>query len=119
MLRSLPASELAANLLPQTINHAGYTRSIIARNPVRYNEYGDELEDEDSDPEADNDAQEENPYSGVRIEGRLLSASKCDLPLIHDYRTSRPLETSLRIGHSPYAVRSFPRLGPARHCQIY
>ena len=53
----------------QQIEHAGYTRNIIARNPKRYNEYGYELEDSESDTEADADAEEENPYSGVRIEG--------------------------------------------------
>ena len=51
------------------MKHAGYDRDIIARNPRRYNGYGDELEDSDSDPEADVDAEEENPYGDVRLEG--------------------------------------------------
>ncbi|KAK5055111.1 hypothetical protein LTR84_012859 [Exophiala bonariae] len=55
----------------QKIEHAGYTRYILDRNPRRYNEYGDELGDSESDTEADEDAQDENPYSGIRIEELL------------------------------------------------
>lgn len=51
------------------MEHAGYTRYILERNPKRYNEYGDELDDSESDPEADADAEDENAYSGVRLEG--------------------------------------------------
>lgn len=60
----------------QKINHAGYQRYILERNPKRYNEYGDELENSESDPEADADADEENPYGEVRLEGMMHS---CDL----------------------------------------
>ena len=54
------------------MKHAGYDRDIVARNPQRYNGYGDELEDSDSDPEADVDAEEENPYGDIRLEGMLV-----------------------------------------------
>ena len=57
----------------QQIEHAGYTRYILDRNPRRYNEYGDELEDSESDPEADADAEGENPYSNVHLEGSASS----------------------------------------------
>jgi hypothetical protein len=53
----------------QKIEHAGYTRYILQRNPRRYNEYGEELEDDESDAEADADAEEENPYANIRLEG--------------------------------------------------
>ncbi|OCT51998.1 hypothetical protein CLCR_08363 [Cladophialophora carrionii] len=55
----------------QKIEHAGYTRYILQRNPIRINEEGDELEDDESDAEADADAEEENPYAGVRLEELL------------------------------------------------
>ncbi|RMZ84200.1 hypothetical protein DV738_g621, partial [Chaetothyriales sp. CBS 135597] len=51
--------------------HAGYTRYILARNPKRHNEYGYELDDSESDAEAEADAADENAYSGVRIEELL------------------------------------------------
>ncbi|KAI9655061.1 MAG: hypothetical protein M1829_000694 [Trizodia sp. TS-e1964] len=53
------------------IEHAGYERNIISRNPLRYDEFGDELEDEDVDDQADAAAAEENPYSGIKIESLL------------------------------------------------
>ncbi|KAK5956039.1 hypothetical protein OHC33_002612 [Knufia fluminis] len=55
----------------ERVNHAGYNRDILTRNPRRYNEYGDELEDSESDPEADADAEEENPYGEVKLEELL------------------------------------------------
>jgi RXT2-like, N-terminal len=57
------------NNLFQKIEHAGYTRYILERNPRRYNEYGEELDDSESDPEADEDAAEENTYARIRLEG--------------------------------------------------
>ncbi|RMZ77342.1 hypothetical protein DV737_g4381, partial [Chaetothyriales sp. CBS 132003] len=74
------ASSVHAGALPyphgptgykEQIEHAGYTRYILARNPARHNEYGYELDDSESDPEADADADDENAYSGVRIEELL------------------------------------------------
>lgn len=55
--------------VPQKIEHAGYTRYILERNPRRYNEYGEELEDSETDEEADADAADQNAYSGIRLEG--------------------------------------------------
>lgn len=63
------AEDDGSSLRAQKIEHAGYTRYILSRNPKRYNEFGDELEDSESDVEADADAEDENPYHGVRIEG--------------------------------------------------
>ena len=53
----------------QKIEHAGYTRYILDRNPRRYNEYGEELEDSETDEEADADAADQNAYSGIHLEG--------------------------------------------------
>ncbi|KAK5073911.1 hypothetical protein LTR64_006949 [Lithohypha guttulata] len=55
----------------EEINHAGYCRHVLNRNPKRYNGYGDELEDSESDADADADAEEENAYSDVKIEELL------------------------------------------------
>ncbi|KIW52392.1 hypothetical protein PV05_08032 [Exophiala xenobiotica] len=55
----------------EKIEHAGYSRYILDRNPKRYNEYGDELEASESDTEADADAEDENPYAGIRLEELL------------------------------------------------
>jgi RXT2-like, N-terminal len=56
----------------QRIEHAGYTRYVLERNPRRYNEYGEELEDSETDDEADADAADQNAYSGIRLEGTTL-----------------------------------------------
>jgi RXT2-like, N-terminal len=53
----------------QKVEHAGYARYILNRNPRRYNEYGEELEDSETDEEADADAADQNAYSGIRLEG--------------------------------------------------
>lgn len=58
--------------LIQKIEHAGFLRYILDKNPRRFNEYGDELDDSESDPEADADAEDENPYGEIRLEGRFV-----------------------------------------------
>lgn len=63
--------EKAKLIESQTVNHAGYQRYILERNPKRFNGYGDELDDSESDADADADAEEENAYGEVRIEGTL------------------------------------------------
>ena len=68
---------------PQTIKHAGYSRDIIRRNPKRYDDDGDELTTEDEDEAADARAAEENPYSDIRLERKLLrsrTSGSNDLP---------------------------------------
>ncbi|KAI4256890.1 MAG: hypothetical protein LQ352_001890 [Teloschistes flavicans] len=51
------------------IEHAGYQREVISQNPKRYDENGDELDDEEEDEDADAAAAEANPYSGVILHG--------------------------------------------------
>jgi len=63
--------------LAQKVNHAGYQRYILERNPKRYNEYGNELEDSESDPEADADAEEQNPYGEIKLEGTKNYQIRC------------------------------------------
>ncbi|KAJ5281927.1 hypothetical protein N7478_007299 [Penicillium angulare] len=55
----------------EKIEHAGYTRHILQRNPTRYDSEGDELDEEDEDSEADTAAAEENPFSGIALETLL------------------------------------------------
>lgn len=55
--------------IPQRIEHAGYQREVISQNPKRYDENGDELDDEEEDEDADAAAAEANPYSGVILHG--------------------------------------------------
>lgn len=54
------------------IEHAGYTRYILQRNPVRYDSEGDELDEEDEDTEADAVAAEDNPFSEIALESWFL-----------------------------------------------
>lgn len=56
--------------LPQRIEHAGYHRSILQRNPPRYDPDGDivEIEDEYDDEEDLLETVEENPYSDIQLE---------------------------------------------------
>ncbi|KAL9090898.1 MAG: hypothetical protein Q9165_005106 [Trypethelium subeluteriae] len=61
------------------VEHNGYTREIISRNPMRFDEDGDELEDEEISDNAEID--EEDPYSGIVIEDLLGPlTSVADLP---------------------------------------
>ena len=72
-------SEDGPNILRQTIGHAGYTRNILRRNPKRYDEDGEELEDDDEDDEADARAAEENPYAEIQLESKESQAMANDL----------------------------------------
>ncbi|KAI9840692.1 MAG: hypothetical protein M1837_001368 [Sclerophora amabilis] len=63
------------------IDHAGYRRYVISRNPSRFDEDGDELDEDDVDEQADAAAAEEDPYSSIRIENTLAPlTSAADLP---------------------------------------
>jgi RXT2-like, N-terminal len=63
--------------LLQKIEHAGYGRHILRRNPKRFDEDGFELLSDEEDEEADKEAAEKNPYSGIQIERKpLLHASR-------------------------------------------
>ncbi|MCJ1287115.1 hypothetical protein MMC26_006463 [Xylographa opegraphella] len=55
------------------VEHAGYSRFVLRRNPKRYDEYGDELEDDEVDERADAEATESNPYGNVKLEGVMHS----------------------------------------------
>ncbi|KAJ4985709.1 rxt2-like protein [Stagonosporopsis vannaccii] len=64
------------------IEHAGYRRYILQRNPPRYDPDGDIVEPSDEyEDEDDLEAVEENPYADIRLE-RLLRplTSAADLP---------------------------------------
>lgn len=55
----------------QKIEHAGYIRYILERKPTRYNDYGDEVSNYDSEDELDIRAAEADPYEGIRLEELL------------------------------------------------
>ena len=57
--------------------HAGYERRIISRIPKRYDEYGDELDADDVDEEADSAVAETNPYEGVKLERKKQFGLYC------------------------------------------
>ncbi|PGG99130.1 hypothetical protein AJ79_08694 [Helicocarpus griseus UAMH5409] len=50
------------------INHAGYTRDILERNPPKYDSEGDELDEEDAEEHADPEMADENPFGDVHLE---------------------------------------------------
>ncbi|KAF7712231.1 Uncharacterized protein PECH_003820 [Penicillium ucsense] len=86
----------AEDLYKEKIEHAGYTRHILRRNPIRYDSEGEELDEEDEDSEADAAAAEDNPFSGIALETLLCPLKHpSELPvhpsLSHAY-TSRALE---------------------------
>ncbi|KAI9766084.1 MAG: hypothetical protein M1840_006791 [Geoglossum simile] len=65
----------------EEIEHAGYKRHIVSRNPPRLDEDGDELDEEDIDEEADAAARAENVYGDIRVEEVLAPlTSVADLP---------------------------------------
>lgn len=62
----------------ERVEHAGYQRYILERNPVRVDEYGDEVGEEDwlaaaaaGGGGADVGIENENPYGDVKLEGML------------------------------------------------
>ncbi|KKY13451.1 hypothetical protein UCRPC4_g06971 [Phaeomoniella chlamydospora] len=90
----------------EKIDHAGYTRYILDRNPIRYNKYGDEIEDDESDEEADALAAEENAYSGLKLEELL-----------------RPLKHPSDLSHhpalaEPYTSKALPNMIQATNNQL-
>lgn len=64
------------------IEHAGYHRSILRRNPPRYDPDGDIVEpDDEYDEQDDLESVEENPYGDVQLENILAPlTSAADLP---------------------------------------
>ena len=59
------------------MDHAGYARYIVERNPPRRDYEGNELGDSEGDEEADALAADENPYSGIKLEGRVYNLVGC------------------------------------------
>jgi len=60
-----------ANIILQTIEHAGFQRDIISRNPPLVDEDGYEVDTDDDDERAEAaiaSAAEFDPYSDVKIE---------------------------------------------------
>lgn len=67
---------LTQSLNHQKIEHAGYTRYILHRNPPRYDSEGEEIDgDEEPDTEAEAEATEDNPFAGIALERTSHSTS--------------------------------------------
>jgi len=65
---SICATRYVINI-PQRIDHAGYKRYILQRNPARFDPDGDIVEpDDEYDDEDDLEAVEENPYANIQLE---------------------------------------------------
>lgn len=74
VLQTLRTVRLTKILKYQKIEHAGYTRYILHRNPPRYDSDGEEIDgDEEPDTEAEAEAVEDNPFAGIALERRLYS----------------------------------------------
>lgn len=89
----------------QQIEHAGYQRHIISRNPQRFDADGDPLEDDEEDSQADADAVEENPFGEVKLEG--TSVAQTGVPLadkIPLHRTTCTINLGGRPAHAPFAL---------------
>ncbi|KAF7158111.1 hypothetical protein CNMCM6106_004433 [Aspergillus hiratsukae] len=89
----------------QKIEHAGYTRYILQRNPVRYDSEGDELDEDDEDSEADAAAAEENPFSEIALENLLC-------PLKHP--SELPTHPSLSHAYTSKALRNMTQAVEAK-----
>lgn len=81
-------------LVRQRIEHAGYYRNVISRNPKRYDVNGYRLEDDEEDEEADAAAAEEDPYSGVVLHGTVPSLEFWWCANIVTLRASRTTDLS-------------------------
>ncbi|KAF1968637.1 hypothetical protein BU23DRAFT_558369 [Bimuria novae-zelandiae CBS 107.79] len=82
-------ADLAADHRPykKRIEHAGYRRYILQRNPPKYDPDGDMVEVGDEDEEDDDlSTVEENPYADIRLEELLAPlTSAADLPTHPSY----------------------------------
>lgn len=56
-------------IVGQKIEHAGYHRDVISRNPHRYDDDGEKLDEDDDDEAADIAAAEVDPYHGILLHG--------------------------------------------------
>lgn len=68
--RSAYSGSKLTTLLTQRIEHAGYRRYILQRNPPRFDPDGDIVEPSDEyEDEDDLSEVEENPYADIKLEG--------------------------------------------------
>ncbi len=96
LIKRTVETKITADVVEQKVEHAGYHRSIIKRNPRRYDEDGEELDDDDDDSQADAEAALQNPYSEIKLEGwksshvvrfapHRLTNTFCRAPCAPDY----------------------------------
>lgn len=79
-LSTVPYAVSDSLLLQPKIEHAGYRRHIIARNPPLIDEDGDEIEEVDDDESVDGSIAEDNPYGDIRLEGAHLQCGLARQP---------------------------------------
>ncbi|EED20259.1 conserved hypothetical protein [Talaromyces stipitatus ATCC 10500] len=85
----------------QKIEHAGYTRYILNRNPPRYDSDGDEIDgDEEVDSEVEAEAADDNPFAGIALEQILCPLKQAselpDHPTLSQPYRSKALPTMIK-----------------------
>lgn len=85
-------------LFREAVEHAGYQRTVISRNPTLVDEEGYEIDSDDEEErvvEAQADADEVNPYASIRLED-ILAPLTSSADLANHATLSRPfLSTAL------------------------
>lgn len=100
---------LCTNRGAQEVEHAGYRRSIISRNPPLVDEDGYDI-DSDDDEERVQDAiavaAESDPYSSIRLERRsyMLSITSLAKGILTLNRTTRSSYLRHRVAHPPHTI---------------
>jgi hypothetical protein len=86
---------ICANPMGKRIEHAGYQRYIISRNPTHYDEFGEELNpgEEGQAYDAYGNPAKEDPFNTVQVEGRSyihqLTRNTADSVTQHSSRLSQ------------------------------
>ncbi len=98
------------------IEHAGYRRNILRRNPKRYDEDGEELEEDDEDEEADARAAEENPYAEIQLESKhILAMDQAYLLIMAINRSPLTFDVSCKPAGPSITFRPIPLVYVDRH----
>lgn len=98
-----------ANSRTQEVEHAGYRRAIISRNPPLVDEDGYDI-DSDDDEERVQDAiavaAENDPYSTIRLERMsfIIANHSSNKIILMLYRITRPSYVRHRAAHPPHTL---------------
>lgn len=96
----------------QEVEHGGYRRAIISRNPPVVDEDGYDIDSDDDDERVQDAvaaAAENDPYSTIRLAGAssLLTADLTYTERLTFHRITRPSDLRYR---PPYSPHTFPTL---------